>query len=60
MKRIRTLRDTQHGLVAYLEMEADDASWDRCGDLPAFFTTARSFFGPVAEAVLGEHPQTWI
>ena len=30
------------------------------GELPAFFTTARSFFGPVAEAVLGEHPQTWI
>ena len=30
------------------------------GGLPAFFTTARSFFGPVAEAVLGEHPQTWI
>ena len=29
MKRIRTLRDTQHGLVAYLEVEADDASWDR-------------------------------
>ena len=30
------------------------------GDLPAFFTTARSFFGSVAEVVLGEHPQTWI
>ena len=30
------------------------------GRLPAFFTTARSFFGPVAETVLAEHPQTWI
>ena len=30
------------------------------GELPAFFTTVRSFFGPVAEAVLGEHPQAWI
>ena len=30
------------------------------GHLPAFFTTARSFFGPVAETVLGEHPQVWI
>ena len=30
------------------------------GELPAFFTTARSFFGPVAEAVLGEFPQAWI
>ena len=30
------------------------------GELPTFFTTARSFFGPVAEAVLGEHPQEWI
>ena len=30
------------------------------GHLPVFFTTARSFFGPVAETVLGEHPQVWI
>ena len=30
------------------------------GHLPPFFTTARSFFGPVAESVLGEHPQAWI
>ena len=30
------------------------------GNLPAFFTTARSFFGPVAEVVLGDHPQAWI
>lgn len=33
---------------------------DADGCLPAFFTTARSFFGPVAETVLGEHPQSWI
>lgn len=30
------------------------------GHLPVFFTTARSFFGPIAEIVLGEHPQAWI
>ena len=30
------------------------------GDLPDFFTTARSFFGPVAEGVLDECPRTWI
>ena len=28
--------------------------------LPRFFTTSRSFFGPVAERVLNEQPQTWI
>lgn len=30
------------------------------GRLPAFFTTARWFFGPVADIVLAEPPQTWI
>lgn len=30
------------------------------GHLPTFFTTARSFFDPVAETVLSEHPQEWI
>ena len=30
------------------------------GHLPAFFTTTRSFFGPVAESILGEHPRAWI
>ena len=30
------------------------------GRLPQFFTTARSYFGPVAERVLGEVPQAWI
>ena len=30
------------------------------GRLPPFFTTARSYFGPVAERVLGEAPQAWI
>ena len=30
------------------------------GRLPQFFTTARSYFGPVAERVLGEAPQAWI
>ena len=28
--------------------------------LPQFFTTARTFFGPFAEVVLGEPPQDWI
>lgn len=30
------------------------------GRLSQFFTTARSYFGPVAERVLGEAPQAWI
>ena len=30
------------------------------GQLHAFFTTARSFFGPIAETLLGKHPRTWI
>ena len=30
------------------------------GRLPQFFTTARSYFGPVAERVLGEAPREWI
>lgn len=30
------------------------------GRLAQFFTTARSYFGPVAERVLGEAPQAWI
>ena len=30
------------------------------GRLPQFFTTARSYFGPVAERVLAEAPQTWV
>ena len=30
------------------------------GRLPAFFTTARCFFGPLAERVLDEPPQAWI
>ena len=33
---------------------------EQTGHLPVFFTTARSFFGPVAETVLAEHPQAWI
>ena len=28
--------------------------------LPRFFTTSRSYFGPVAEAILAEAPQAWI
>ncbi|MYF19943.1 MAG: hypothetical protein F4218_04765 [Synechococcus sp. SB0677_bin_5] len=30
------------------------------GRLPRFFSTSRSYFGPVAEAILGEAPQAWI
>ena len=33
---------------------------DRRGHLPAFYTTARSFFGPAAETVVGEPPHAWI
>ena len=28
--------------------------------LPAFFTTARSYFGPLADRILAEQPRTWI
>ena len=30
------------------------------GALPKFFTTGRSFFGPLGEQVLQRHPQRWI
>lgn len=30
------------------------------GALPKFFTTSRSFFGPLGEQVLQRHPQRWI
>ena len=33
---------------------------DDDGRLSPFFTTTRSYFGPVAEHVLGQQPQTWI
>lgn len=46
-------RDHLHG-AARRELLPDH------GRLPQFFTTARSYFGPVAERVLGEAPQAWI
>lgn len=33
---------------------------NRDGRLAPFFTTARSFFGPLAEAILAAPPQSWI
>lgn len=33
---------------------------DDGGNLTGFFTTARSYFGPLAELVLAEAPQVWI
>ena len=33
---------------------------DDAGNLPGFFTTARSYFGPLAELILAEPPQAWI
>jgi hypothetical protein len=33
---------------------------DSAGTLAPFFTTTRSFFGPLAEHVLTEPPQSWI
>ena len=33
---------------------------NRDGRLAPFFTTARSFFGPLAEAILTAPPQAWI
>lgn len=33
---------------------------DDAGDLPGFFTTARSYFGELAELILAEPPQPWI
>ena len=33
---------------------------DNAGSLVGFFTTARSYFGPLAELILAETPQAWI
>ena len=33
---------------------------DDAGNLPGFFTTTRSYFGPLAELILAEPPQAWI
>ena len=33
---------------------------DADGKLPSFFTTARSYFGPLAESILAEPPQSWL
>ena len=33
---------------------------DDAGNLPGFFTTARSYFGQLAELILAEPPQAWI
>ncbi len=33
---------------------------DASGALPPFFTTARSYFGAVAEEILGDPPRSWI
>ena len=46
-------RDHLHGAARRELLPAPDR-------LPQFFTTARSYFGPVAERVLGEAPQAWI
>ena len=41
--------------AARRELLPDDA-----GRLPAFFTTTRSFFGPLAEAVLEAADEAWV
>ena len=41
--------------AARKELLPDDA-----GRLPRFFTTSRSFFGPLGEQVLAEEPREWI
>ena len=33
---------------------------DENGQLPPFFTTNRSYFGPLSEPILAQQPQTWI
>ncbi len=33
---------------------------NEAGNLAPFFTTARSFFGPLAERILAEAPQSWV
>ena len=33
---------------------------DRNGKLPKFFTTSRSYFGPVGEHVLAQKPRAWV
>lgn len=41
--------------AARAELLPDDA-----GRLPRFFTTSRSFFGPLGEQILAEEPRGWI
>ena len=63
-KRWRALSDSWRNYLEDSEvmqqaarMELSPGEDDR---LPRFFTTSRSYFGPVGEEILAEAPQTWI
>lgn len=62
-KRWRGLNDAWRELLddpEELQVAARSELLPAEGGLPQFFTTGRSYFGPVAERVLGERPRAWI
>lgn len=70
-ERLRLAREKwRDALVDMSQHVADDAGrmneWiravltpDAADGLPRFFTTARCYFGPVAERILDEPPRRW-
>ena len=56
----RLFEDGLDDLDLIAEAARQEFTLGQGGGLPDFFTTARSFFGPVADVVLGERPQAWI
>lgn len=63
-KRWRSLKDSweQHYDNPQLMVEAarQELLPSDDGNLPRFFTTSRSFFAPVGEAILAQNPSAWI
>ena len=70
-ERLRLAREARRNDLVELSGQFDDPSkmdaWirsvltpDKNGRLEPFFTTARSYFGVLAEHVLGQQPQTWV
>ena len=54
------LTHNQHRLCAYCEDECSVLTPDENGRLDPLFTTNRSYFAPLGEAILAEKPQEWI
>ena len=61
-KKWRNLNEVYGNLLESLGTAAarQELTLGQGGYLSAFFTTARSFFGPIAETILDERPQVWI